>query len=394
MTASVTAVIPAHLPRLTDGSLRRAVDSVLSQQHPADAVVVAVDATHDGAAATRQRALQMARSDWVAFLDSDDWWYPHHLSTLLDLAREHDADYCYSWFSGNDPFPMHRGRQMNAADPHHTTMTVMVRTGLAKAVGFVNHPDANKVWPGEDWNFTLQCVQANARFAGSGDITWHYGVDGRNTSGLPTRWEGGGPQADVTVVIPHIPTRRDMLLRALDSVTAQTVAPAAVSVAVDNHRCGSADTRNRALSAASTGWVAFLDDDDELGPQHIELLAGHAEASGADVVYSGCTVLDAHGRPVPPQEEWGRFGLPFDPDLLRRYSWLPVTSLVRTELARQVGGFTRPPGSPYDDWGFYLRLLEAGARFVHLPVRTWTWHHWGHGTAGVPGNTSGDPTRW
>jgi glycosyltransferase involved in cell wall biosynthesis len=389
-----TAVIPAHTPRLADGSLLRAVESVLDQEHPVDAIAVAIDATGQGAAAARQRALDMAGNEWVAFLDADDRWHPNHLRVLHDLADRHDADYCYSWFDGNEALAgkwehSHRGRQMDPdpAKAHHTTMTVMVRTELARQVGFRPHPEATEAWSAEDWLFTLHCLQRGAVFAGSGEVTWTYTADGANTSGLPSRWTPDRPQADVTVVVPHIPPRRGELLRALTSVAVQTTLPAAVSIAVDHGHDGSAATRSRALRAAHTRWVAFLDDDDALEVNHIAALVAHAEATGADVVYSGCTAVGPHGEILPDWEEWGRFGQPFDPGLLRQRSYLPVTSLVRADLAQAVGGFRFAPGNPYDDHAFYLALLDAGATFEHLPIRTWVWHHSGN-------NTSGRPDRW
>ncbi len=387
MRPGITAVIPAHTPRLVDGSLRRAVDSVAGQDRPVEAISIAVDATGQGAAATRQRALDAVATEWVAFLDADDIWYPHHLSTLTAVQEATGADYVYSWFDGNSPFPGHRGRQMDPAAPHHTTITVLCRTGLAQEVGFQPHPEATAEWSAEDWLFTLRCLERGARFAGTGEITWHYGVDGANTSGLASRWTPHLPPADVTVVIPHIGPRRAELARAVESVTVQTVAPAAISIAVDTGREGSAATRNRALAAAGTGWVAFLDDDDAWEINHLGLLTSAAAATpDADVLYSGCTVVDADGSILPPREEWGRFGEPFDAAALRARSWLPVTCLARTGLAR-AAGFHRPPGSPYDDWGFHLAMLDAGARYVHVPVRTWVWHHHGR-------NTSGLPSRW
>ena len=183
----------------------------------------------------------------------------------------------------------------------------------------------------------------------------------------------------VTVVTPSIPPRTKMLRRALASVLAQTRPPDAISVAVDRDREGSAATRNRALDAAGTEWVAFLDDDDQFLPHHLEMLLACAQTSGADVVYP---IPEVAGQP-PPQL---RFGLPFDPDELRRANYIPVTSLVRTQLAR-AAKFRCPRGTVYDDWGLYLGLLNLGARFVHLPEKTWIWN-W------HPGNTQGQPDRW
>src|SRR3546814_2126901 len=68
---------------------------------------------------------------------------------------------------------------------------------------------------------------------------------------------------EITVVIPTIPQRKVMLSRAMRSVMAQTLPARAVIVQADNDKEGSAVTRNRALEAVRTPWVAFLDDDDQ-----------------------------------------------------------------------------------------------------------------------------------
>jgi glycosyltransferase involved in cell wall biosynthesis len=183
-----TATIP---PRTGPGGLlEQAVNSVWAQTlQPAGGVSCALDVGKNGASITRQRALDAVRTGWVAFLDDDDYFYPNHLATLVELADGTGADFVYSWFDGNNPFPMHRGRQFNVEEPHHTTMTVMVRTELAQAAGFIlpNGP-LHQDWMGEDWMFILRCAEAGAKFAGTGDITWHYRIHGANTSGLPTRW--------------------------------------------------------------------------------------------------------------------------------------------------------------------------------------------------------------
>ena len=196
----------------------------------------------------------------------------------------------------------------------------------------------------------------------------------------------------VTVCIPSIPPRAKLLDRALDSVKYQTV-NCSVAVELDHTKEGSAVTRNKALERIQTEYVAFLDDDDELYADHIELLYNHAVKTGADVVYSGCLVLDPNETPIPMNEMWGRFGQLFDPELLRKKAYIPVTSLVRTELAKKAQ-FKRANGTDYDDWGFYLGLLDLGAKFEHLPEVTWKWNHWGYGTKDTPGNTSGMPDRW
>lgn len=192
--------------------------------------------------------------------------------------------------------------------------------------------------------------------------------------------------ADITVIIPHIPERPNRLANAIRSVALQSVKPREIIIATDTEMMGSAHTRNRALDKVSTTWVAFLDDDDEFLPHHLETLIDTADDSGADVIYSGCRVINpALGGDIPVREEWGRFNHAFNPKILRERSYIPVTSLVRTCMA-QIAQFGPPDHdltSPYDDWGFYLRLLDHGAMFVHVPVVSWIWHHHGNNTSGL-----------
>jgi glycosyltransferase involved in cell wall biosynthesis len=176
-----------------------------------------------------------------------------------------------------------------------------------------------------------------------------------------------------------------MLNRALVSVLNQLRQPDMILVGIDHDRLGAARNRNRMLSSVSTEWIAFLDDDDEMLTQHLLVLLQNSDDS-VDVVYTGCLVSGPQGEDIPLREEWGRFGEPFNGLLLRKKSYLPVTSLVRTELAQRAH-FHAPEGSIYDDWGFYLDLLNQGARFLHVPQKTWIWHHTGP-------NTSGHSDRW
>jgi glycosyltransferase involved in cell wall biosynthesis len=200
---------------------------------------------------------------------------------------------------------------------------------------------------------------------------------------------------DITVVIPTHPARGvpsdpdSMLGRAVQSVYRQTFPPYLVIV-MDADGRGAAATRNQGLDQVVTEWVAFLDSDDEFLRHHLEWLAIEQAKTGADVVYPGCRVVDANGNTVRMRDEWGRFTKLFDADLLRQASYLPVTSLVRTDLAKRArfGPPEHEPDSHYDDWGFYLRLVDLGAKFVHLPVISWIWHHHGLNTSGLP--TQGD----
>jgi glycosyltransferase involved in cell wall biosynthesis len=191
----ITVAIATIPPRV--GLLQRAVASVLSQTHPAAGLAVAVDYAKQGAPATRQRALDMVDTQWVAFLDDDDEFMPQHLETLWDAAQAYQADYVYSWFEtipyGCDPFPVgHYVQPWSNAEPRQTTITTLVRTELAKKAGFVEFEESGELVEGqrigEDWIFTLKCLALGAKIHHVVAKTWYWHHDSGNTSGRPDRW--------------------------------------------------------------------------------------------------------------------------------------------------------------------------------------------------------------
>ncbi len=190
----------------------------------------------------------------------------------------------------------------------------------------------------------------------------------------------------VTVVIPTIKPRKMFLTRAVNSILAQDMkgrAKPEIEIALDREHEGAAATRNRALSKVRTPWVAFLDDDDYMLPHHLAMLLASAEEEVADVVYPECRVIGSNNEEIDLGGTLSH-GLPFSEEALRQCNYIPVTSLVRTSLAVQAQ-FGPPAGakdSQYEDYGFYLRLLDLGAHFHHLMDVTWVWHHHSKQTAG------------
>lgn len=190
----------------------------------------------------------------------------------------------------------------------------------------------------------------------------------------------------ITVVIAAIPPRAGpdgLPVHAFRSAKEQHLLPDAIVVRLDHEREGAAANRNRALEAVDTEWVAFLDDDDELYPNHLRLCARAARLSGADVVYPGYDTLGG-------EDPVGCFGIPFDAELLKRRNFIPVTTLCRTDAVRAAGGFQAHPdehGDPCEDWGLWLAMQRSGASFYHLPQKTWRWNL-------SPGSTRGRPDRW
>lgn len=180
------------------------------------------------------------------------------------------------------------------------------------------------------------------------------------------RWAGRHPELEpdpgagkVTVITASLPGRAHLLAEAIASVAAQTV-PAAHLIAVDAGH-GVAEVRNQLVAAATSEWVAFLDDDDLLDPNHLETLLAHA--AGHDVVIPHCRF---DGPPLPEQF----CNRPFDRQTLRRHGIFPITVLARRQAVLDAGGF---PTEGWDDWELWKRMDRRRARFTVVAETTWTY---------------------
>jgi hypothetical protein len=183
----VSVVTPWHAQRKANGMLERAATSVRAQTVPVEHVL-AEDIHHLGAAITRAHGLALVETEWTAFLDSDDELDPDHVEQLLACAADTGADYVYPWFrvvGGSDPFPMFFGKPFDPTAPNSTTITILVRTELAKQVGFVRDPNVQV--SGEDYAFTLGCVAAGAKIVHLPRRSWTWFHHNGNTSGISSR---------------------------------------------------------------------------------------------------------------------------------------------------------------------------------------------------------------
>lgn len=187
----------------------------------------------------------------------------------------------------------------------------------------------------------------------------------------------------ISVIIPTIPERAQMLARAVATAARQTLLPDEVCIAVAHPDEPAWATRDRALRMATGDWIAPLDDDDEFLPMHLERCAAHQQATGADMVFPWFT-LDRCHDPFP-----GEFGTPWDPARPRQTT---TVIFARRQAVLDVGGYRFEDGDRHDhggnrageDYDLVKRLNAAGYHIEHLPERTWRWwHHLGN-TSGLP----------
>jgi glycosyltransferase involved in cell wall biosynthesis len=111
----ISVVIPCYNARAYIGATLR---SVMAQQLPDLEIIVVDDGSTDGSAefvardfplvrverqsnqgvaAARNRGIELARGDWIAFVDADDIWLPGKLQAQWRLLQDHpDVRCCYS----------------------------------------------------------------------------------------------------------------------------------------------------------------------------------------------------------------------------------------------------------------------------------------------------------
>jgi len=195
MNGDISVIIPTHPGRSWE-LLGRAVKSVHDQILQPREVIIPQDVDHEGAGATRSRGLFAANGVYTAFLDSDDEFLPHHLSTLHSvMSVDPDIIMAFTWFEAvGMPDPLgHFGLPFDPAHPHHTTVTTMVQTEVAWSVGgFPSGGEGSTAaCLNDDWIFLLKmceyAVKYNKKIVHIPQRTWRYHGHQGNTSGKPTQ---------------------------------------------------------------------------------------------------------------------------------------------------------------------------------------------------------------
>ena len=166
-SVSFTVVIPA---RNRAELIGRAVSSALRQTLAPDEVIVVDDASTDttveaaeqagarvltsgaagGSGPARNRGVAAARSDWIAFLDSDDEWDPDHLQTLAGFTdhRVLVSSAARTTSGGgrgsaaDEPADLTPVSVFQALNPLVTSGTAVQRSALERAGGFRALPRA------------------------------------------------------------------------------------------------------------------------------------------------------------------------------------------------------------------------------------------------------------
>ncbi|MFE9440047.1 glycosyltransferase family 2 protein [Streptomyces sp. NPDC006602] len=120
---------------------------------------------------------------------------------------------------------------------------------------------------------------------------------------------------------------------------------------------GPAAARNTGLRVITAPWVAFLDDDVQVGPHWCEqLVQDLADTTPETAGVQGVIAVPLPGERRPTDWERGTASL-------ARARWITADMAYRTDALKQVGGFDeRFPRAFREDADLALRVLDAGWR--------------------------------
>ncbi|MBX3717996.1 MAG: glycosyltransferase family 2 protein [Burkholderiales bacterium] len=148
-------------------------------------------------------------------------------------------------------------------------------------------------------------------------------------------------------------------------------------------RAGRARAGNRALALATGEWLNFLDDDDVLFADHVEVLAGAALAAGTKGAYGLAweTRTLVRDRDAADYEETLHATVhrqPFDRLTLWHHNYLPIQAvLFHRDLYERHGGFAEDMDQ-LEDWNLWTRytleddlvLVEKTTSKYRVPAET------------------------
>lgn len=175
---------------------------------------------------------------------------------------------------------------------------------------------------------------------------------------------------DVTVVIPYTPAHVVEVANAIASVERQTYDAAILTLEDTDYR-GAGWARNRLITRVQTEHVVFLDADDWLEPEAVEMLR-RAIAPG-HYVFPDWYINGKHQH--APDQPWCQDG-----------TWHCVTALCHMDDVTRVGGFDEKLDA-LEDTDFWLKMNIDGICGIHVSLPLF--HYSGNGRRSRTAKNSG-----
>lgn len=194
-------------------------------------------------------------------------------------------------------------------------------------------------------------------------------------------------------VLVRTKDRPTLLQRAIRSVYAQTLRPIEIIVVndgisevnspstvieepssikitmIDNIGTGRSAAANTALNRANGKFCLFLDDDDEIEPDHLQLLTDALTRDNTAVASYSETICVLNGDKTKPIKIYDE---PYSRNTLAIQNFLPMHSVLFRRSALNEAQFDTSLNL-YEDWLFWLQLSREG-NFIKVDHQTAIYH--------------------
>lgn len=146
-----------------DGSSDNTID--LLKKLNSDKIKVIVNETNKGAPYSRNRGIDLATGEYIAFQDSDDIWFENKLEVCLKAIKEHDADFVFHQVicdnvKGQPISPTTNFNLINDKMLYVLTKGgVNTQTMFAKAECFKNIKFDEKMPRSQDWEIMIRMTE-------------------------------------------------------------------------------------------------------------------------------------------------------------------------------------------------------------------------------------------
>ncbi len=141
---------------------------------------------------------------------------------------------------------------------------------------------------------------------------------------------------------------------------------------------GVSGASNEAIALATGEFIGLLDHDDELLPSALyEVVRLLNRTRDADFIYSDEILLNKSGTPI-----YAYYRPDFSRDYMLSHCYIVHFSVIRTSLARKIGGFKRD-FSISQDYDLFLRVISETGNVSHIPKVLYFWRQHGSGTGHV-----------
>jgi glycosyltransferase involved in cell wall biosynthesis len=153
---------------------------------------------------------------------------------------------------------------------------------------------------------------------------------------------------------------------------------------------GLAGTCNRGAQEAAGEYFLFLSADDRLEPTYVsELYAALRRTPDASFAYCSASLFGAESG-VMPARPFSAFSL------IRGRNYINGSALTRRAAYVDAGGYPEDlPEGAFDDWDFWLTMVERGYRgtYVPKPLLFWRRHEGGSKNPASRGETATETAR-